>query len=159
LERLLRLRRVLLIGSASALLALPAGSAERALLRTPGGVQVSLEDGHGFAKLGTRGTLLGRIQHGRVVATRNVFVGHWTSRRKVSDRLVAYRGRRMTLRVFSGDGAWVVRLRGRGINVSGVVRGYLTLDGVDSGPTGRYSIAGGNEHAWPRSRRTFQLGG
>jgi hypothetical protein len=157
LERLLQLRRVFLIGSASALLALPVGRAEGVLLRTSGGVQVGLEDGHGFAKLRSRGTLLGRIRRGRVVATENVFVGHWTEKRRVFDRLIAYRGRRMTLRVFSGDGAWVVRLRGGGINVSGVVRGSLTVNGVNSGPTGRYTIDGGAEHPWPRSRRTFQL--
>jgi hypothetical protein len=63
----------------------------------------------------------------------------------------------MTLRVFSGDGAWVVRLRGGGINVSGVVGGSLTVNGVNSGPTGRYTIDGGAEHPWPRSRPTFQL--
>ena len=153
----MQLRRVLLVALTSAFFALPAGSAEGALPRTSGSVQVALKDGHGFARLALRGTLLGRVRRGRIVATENVFVGHWRSKKRVSDRLVAYRGSRMTLRVFSGDGAWVVRVRGRGINVSGVVRGSLTLDGVNSRPTGLYAIDGGAYHPWPRSQRTFRL--
>jgi hypothetical protein len=152
----LHLRRflvILLVG----LLAMPAAGAQGTVARTPGAVELSRKDGHGFAKISRRGTLLGRVRRGRVVATRNVFVGHWSSKRRVSDDRVAYRGTRMTLRVYSSDGRWRVRLRGRGINVSGVVNGWLTLDGVNSGSTGLYSIEGRRYRPWPLSQRTFSL--
>lgn len=153
----MQVRRFVLIVLGGGVLALPAWGAQGTALGTADSVQLSLKDGHGFATVASHGTLLGRVRRGRIVATRNVFVGHWASKRRVSDNLVAYRGRRMTLRVFSSDGAWRVRLWGRGINVSGVVRGSLTLDGVESGATGRYSIDGGEPDPWPRTRETFAL--
>jgi hypothetical protein len=63
----------------------------------------------------------------------------------------------MTLRIFSGDGRWRIKLRGRGVNVSAVVRGALTLDGANSGDPGLYAIDGGSLRSWPRTRRTFGL--
>jgi hypothetical protein len=153
---LVQLRRFLLLGFLVGLFVVPAAIANREVA-TSGGVTLELEYGHGLAKISWRGTLLGRVRRGRIVATRNVFVGHSSSRKRLSDRLVAYRGRRMTLRVLSTDGAWRVRIRGRGISVSGVVTGRLVLDGVDSGKTGLYSIASGPFRSWPRAARRFAL--
>ena len=68
-------------------------------------------------------------------------------------------GASITLYVSSqnGDAPWHVRIRGRGINVSGVARGSLTLDGANTGPTGTYSIGGRAKKPWPRDSRTFSL--
>jgi hypothetical protein len=153
------MRRLILIATfvLAGLAALPAGDALLSTATTEGSVELSLRDGRGLAVISRRGTVLGRLRRGRIVATRNVFVANWSSKRKISDNLVAYRGRRMTLRVFSGDGRWRIRLRGRAVNVSAVVRGSLTLDGANSGETGLYSIDGGPVRAWPRTRQNFSL--
>jgi hypothetical protein len=76
--------------------------------------------------------------------------------------MIRYRGVRdgrthVTFRVFSSDGAWRVRSKGRGINVSGVVRGSLTLDGANRGRTGTYSIGGSDFRPSPRTRHTYSL--
>jgi hypothetical protein len=117
-----------------------------------------------LAVIQTRGALLGKIRAARIVATRNVRVRCWKYRTELSSGLIRYRGRdencgaNITLSVSSEQsGPWHVRIRGRGINVSGVARGSLLLDGANTGPTGRYSVAGRAEKPWPRQPRTFTL--
>ena len=161
------MRRLLLIGTLTlaGLVAVPAAlGAQTVAARTPGSVQLSLQAGRGLAIIQLRGALLGRIRAGKIVATRNVVVRCWKYRTELASGLIRYRGRRedcpsITLYVSSenGDGTWRVRIRGQGINVSGVARGSLTLDGANTGPTGTYSIAGRAKKAWPRDSRTFSL--
>lgn len=98
----------------------------------------------------------------RVVVTPNVVVRCWRYRTRVASGMIRYRGvrRRCTFiafRVFSGDGTWRVRIRGRGINVSRVVRGSLALNGANTRPTGTYSIAGREFRPWPRRLHRYSL--
>jgi hypothetical protein len=161
------MRRLLSIGTLTlaGLVAVPGAlGAQAVAARTPGSVQLSLQAGRGLAVIQLRGALLGRIRAGRIVATRNVAVRCWKYRTKLASGLIRYRGRgedcaSITLYVSSqnGDVPWHVRIRGRGINVSGVARGSLTLDGANTGPTGTYSIGGRAKKPWPRDSRTFSL--
>jgi hypothetical protein len=161
------MRRLLSIGTLTlaGLVAVPGAlGAQAVAARTPGSVQLSLQAGRGLAVIQLRGALLGRIRAGRIVATRNVAVRCWKYRTKLASGLIRYRGRgegcaSITLYVSSqnGDAPWHVRIRGRGINVSGVARGSLTLDGANTGPTGTYSIGGRAKKPWPRDSRTFSL--
>jgi hypothetical protein len=161
------MRRLLSIGTLTlaGLVAVPGAlGAQAVAARTPGSVQLSLQAGRGLAVIQLRGALLGRIRAGRIVATRNVAVRCWKYRTKLASGLIRYRGRgedcaSITLYVSSqnGDAPWHVRIRGRGINVSGVARGSLTLDGANTGPTGTYSIGGRAKKLWPRDSRTFSL--
>jgi hypothetical protein len=159
------MRRRLLIGTflLAGLAAVSAAlSAQVTVARTPGSVSLSLRSGHGLAVIGSHGALLGRIKAGKIVATGNIVVRCWRYRTRLASGLIRYRGRArgctyITLHVASEDGAWRVRIKGRGINVSGVARGSLLLDGVRSGSTGLYSIAGGPYRAWPRSSHTYSL--
>jgi hypothetical protein len=161
------MRRLLSIGTLTlaGLVAVPGAlGAQAVAARTPGSVQLSLQAGRGLAVIQLRGALLGRIRAGRIVATRNVAVRCWKYRTKLASGLIRYRGRgedcaSITLYVSSqnGDAPWHVRIRGRGINVSGVARGSLTLDGANTGPTGTYSIGGRAKKPWPRDSRTFAL--
>jgi hypothetical protein len=48
-------------------------------------------------------------------------------------------------------------MQGRGINAGGSVRGSVTLDGANSGPTGRYRIGGAASRPWPRFPQTYSL--
>ncbi len=153
------MRRLFLISvlALAGVAVLPTGGMQLSAATTEGSVELSLRDGRGLAAISGRGTVLGRLRRGRIVATKNVLVANWGSKRDVASNLVAYRGWRMSLRVFSGEGRWRIRLRGRGVNVSAVVRGALVLDGANSGDAGRYSIDGGPVRAWPRARQTFTL--
>jgi hypothetical protein len=155
-----------------AVAALAAGVAEAAfssvpvLLRTPGAEGVSLQGGNGRAALTKRGSVIMNLGRGwiRVVdlvgpGRPNINPPCQRRARRVSARTVEIRGRNLGCRVWSGDngGPWQVIISGRGINVSGKVLGSLTLDSVDTGPTGTYSIAGRAPRDWPRSARTFPL--
>ena len=123
---------------------------------------LSLKSGRGLAIIRSRGALLGRIKVGRVVVTPNVVVRCWRYRTRLASGMIRYRGVRggctfIAFRVFSGDGTWRVRIRGRGINVSGVVRGSLALNGANTGRTGLYSIAGREFRPWPRRLHRYSL--
>jgi hypothetical protein len=136
--------------------------AQLAPARTTGSVPLSLKSGRGLAIVKARGTLLGRSRTGRIVATPNVVVRCWRHRTRLASGMIRYRGLRAgctykTFLVFSDDGRWRVRIRGRGINVSGVARGSLALDGANAGRTGTYSIAGTPYRRWPRRLHTYSL--
>jgi hypothetical protein len=143
--------------------AIPAAlMAQRVPARTTGSVSLSLKSGRGLAIIQSRGALLGRIKAGRIVATSNVVVRCWRYRTRLESGMIRYRGVRqgctyITFRVFSDDGTWRVRIKGRGINVSGIVRGSLALDGANTGRTGTYSIAGAEFRPWPRRLHTYSL--
>ena len=136
--------------------------AQRLPARTTGSVPLSLKSGRGVAIVKSRGALLGRVTAGRIVATPNVTVRCWRHRARLASGLLRYRGLRAgcnykTFHVFSDDGRWRVRVRGRGIDVSGVARGSLALNGANTGRTGTYSIAGSRFRRWPRRLHTYSL--
>jgi hypothetical protein len=158
------MRRRLSIGTLvlGGLVAAPLIFSAPATSGTPGSVFVSLKSGRGLSVIMSRGSLLGRVRAGRIVVTSNVIVRCWESRTRLSSGLIRYRGRAagceyIRLRTSSDSGSWRVSIRGRGIDVSGVVRGSLTLDGADRGPVGTYAIADRPARAWPRTRHTFTL--
>lgn len=151
----------------STVLALVAASAAEAALseRTPGSRALGLREGHGIAKVRGGGSFRGNIARGQIVATNNVKVIGWTERTELSATLSRYRGSgRMAYSVASYSGPWRLRFRGSGINGAGFVRGCLTLDAVNAGPTGRYAIgrkASTEPRTWPRWPRAltkFPLG-
>jgi hypothetical protein len=135
------------------LVLVPVPAAEGAPLapRTVGAVSVSLRNGVGLARISGRGSLLGRLARGRIVATWNVTVRGFETRTSLSDTVTAYAGR--GLRVYVLGGRWRVVLRGRRINVSGVVRGRLTL----RGQAGTFSIEGRRYRPWPASLTVYWL--
>jgi hypothetical protein len=158
------MRRRLSIGTLvlAGVVAVPLILSAPAASGTPGSVSLGLQYGRGLSVIMSRGSVLARVRAGRIVATGNVIVRCWRSRTRLDSGLVQYRGRGdgcqyITLRVSSSSGAWRVSIRGRGINLSGVVRGSLTLDGADTGSVGTYSIAGRPAKPWPRTRHTFAL--
>jgi hypothetical protein len=160
------MRRLLFIGTLTlaGLVVVPVAlGAQTVAARTPGSVQLSLQAGRGVAVIRYRGALFANVRGGRITATPNAVVTCWKTKRTLQSGLIQYRGRVeecpfIKLRVSSGDGqSWRIRIRGWGINVGGVAKGSLTLDGADTGPTGTYSIAGRAKKPWPRDSRTFSL--
>lgn len=155
------MRRLLLLVLAGvlALSATPAThTATNTAANTPNAVSLALVDGRGFAAVKRRGSLLMRVGYGRIWitdlpggTTPNVSCDR--SGRRVSSSTVVYRGRGVSCRVFGGP--WRARMRGRNIDASGVMRGYLTLD--REGSKGLFSIDGGPYRPWPAERKTYRL--
>jgi hypothetical protein len=131
-------------------------------LRTPGAQSVELRSGNGRAVVSRRGSLNMRVVSGRI---RIVDLpggarpmrscnrrGVW-----VSAVAVEYRGRDVRCLVWGDSRPWQAVMRGRGIYASGKALGSLTLDAVNAGPPGIYSIGSRDFRRWPRAPRTFTL--
>jgi hypothetical protein len=133
-------------------------------LRTPGAEHVELRAGYGRAVLGRRGSVLIRVAVGRIRVV-DLPGGRRPNRScnkrgvRVSRSTMQYRGSDVRCRVWSGTsgGPWQAVINGRRIFASGSVRGSLTLDAFNTGPLGRYRIAGGPSRWWPRTAQTFTL--
>jgi hypothetical protein len=139
-------------------LAVPAAGAPEIAARTPGSIYLQLMSGAGVARVNIRGNFLGRIERGKIVATKNVILGHCDARRSVSTSLVECRGHDLTFRTPS-DRRWRLRLSGHGINASGFVHGCLLLNGVDSGYQGTFKRGvSGTSRLWPRTATRYGLG-
>jgi hypothetical protein len=151
------MRRFAVLLVAVAVAASMAGAAHGAVAKTSGAVSLQLAEGAGFAKVRNRGTFIGRVKRGKIVATPNVNVNGCESRSDTNDNMIRCRGREITFNTV-GAGRWRLKLRGRGIYGSGFVHGCLVLDGRDTGSTGTYQRGGEGPHAWPRFRRRFTLG-
>ena len=151
-RRLLFICIVLVAG----VVAVPTSSAV-ILDRTLGSAEVELRAGAGVAKIRFRGTFIGYVARGRIVATNNVTVTGSESRRRISPTLVAYRGTELRFKVYSTAGRWRLRLNGRGISAGGFVRGCMTLNAFNVGPTGWYRIQSPFKR-WPRQATTYRLG-
>jgi hypothetical protein len=155
-------RRLLFI-SLVALLAVPAAGATIAP-RTSGSIYLQFREGAGVAKVRYKGNFFGRIARGRIVTTRNVTVSGYSTRRVLPSGLIEYRGPNsqstfMGFRTPQPPARWRLRLFGRGIYASGFVGGCMTLDGVDSGPTGLFRRGQDSVfHAWPRTATAYRLG-
>lgn len=152
---------LLLVIAAVAIEAAGAARGDVAQTRTPGAQWVVVSNGNGRAAIVRRGSFLVRVERGRVRVI-DLPGGSRPSRRcnrrgnRVSDATVEYRGRDVRCRVW-GEGPWQLIVRGRGIDGSGVVRGSLTLDAVESGAAGTFRIGQRDARRWPRAPKTFLL--
>jgi hypothetical protein len=144
------------------LVALPA-SAGVWLAKTPGGVAAYVSSGHGLAVFRNRGAFRGSVKAGRIWATNAVTVTGWDSRVRLGPNLVRYSGhpadQQDLMRIsVDHDVFWRIKMRGTGIYGGGpMIRGCLTLDGVDRGKTGTWRIVA-KSGKWPRTRTSFRLG-
>jgi hypothetical protein len=144
-----------------ALAAAAAASAGVLTTRVEGSQSFELKYGTGYAVVGTQGATLGKVRRGtiRVVnvpggGAPSGFVRGCEARSGRLSGTLTCRGRYLSFYVHGGT--WRVRLRGRGINVSGVVRGSLGLDRADGG-TGLYSIGDAPFRRWPATFTFFKL--
>ena len=156
------MRRSLFVTGIAAVFLLPSASTgPAATARVAGSETISLQRGQGYAVIASRGAVIGTVAHGwvRVVdlpgggAPHGYVRGCEARAGRLSGRLYC-RGR--DLRLFVYDGTWRVRVAGRGINVSGRIRGSLGLDRAEGG-TGVYSIAGARYRRWPAELRFFSV--
>jgi hypothetical protein len=165
------MRRILILSLVASMAAVATESAAASVLeprRTAGAQLVELTGGNGRAAVVRRGALLITMNRGRLRIV-DLVLGDGrrpsmsqtcrSRARRVSSRTLEIRGRNIGCVVSTGpSGApWQAIMEGRGINASGSVKGSLTLDGTNSGPTGRFRIGGGASRPWPRFPQTYSL--
>jgi hypothetical protein len=154
----------LLVSALVATLALAAAStpSSASAAAVAAGKPVSLTNGLGKAQISRRGSLLAVVGWGRIRIV-DLPTGRPPVRscnkplRKLNATTWTVRGRDVRCRVW-GVGPWRVTLLGRRIHASGVLRGFLKLDGRDTGRTGTYRIGDAPRKPWPRTLATFRLG-
>ena len=153
---------VLGLAAVSSAAARPAGGVS---YRVPDSESFELRRGVGYAALWDRGSVLGRVVRGRVRVTNLAGGGApsgWV-------RGCEHRSGRLVgtviclgsnLRFWIHGGTWKIQLRGRGINVSGVVRGTLALD-RRLPPAGRgiFAVGSGDFRRWPEELTFYRLHG
>jgi hypothetical protein len=102
---------------------------------------LSVKDGRGMVQLSSRGTIIGRIERGRITVTdpkpfdarKPRVLGYDTARRSRNQKTTVYTGRNLRLR--STGGYFHVRFQGRGIQLSAVGRGQGLIQGLPDDPT------------------------
>jgi hypothetical protein len=132
--------------------------------RVPGSESISLTRGRGYAVIARRGAVLGRVRRGSIRvahlpgggAPRGYVRGCEATSGTLNTKLTC---RGSYLRLYVHGGTWRIRLRGRGINVSGVVRGLLLLDRADACPQEacKFRIGDAPERTWPATLTSFAV--
>jgi hypothetical protein len=156
------LRRLIFVAGLALLLAVPA-TAGKARPK-PGDGTLSVRDGRGTVHFIARGTVIGRVDVGEVVAVdRNPFDdnepilrGGRSPRGGQTETTTTRVGRNIRFRLTGG--AYRLTIRGRGIDLAAVGKGSVTLNGDERfADTGLYSLNGGEFNPVPYERTTLQL--
>jgi hypothetical protein len=153
------MRRLLTFAMLAAL-ALPAASAARIQGATDG--TLSVRDARGTITISGRGGVIGSFARGSVTindpvdgdGTGPVVTGdEWSKDR--NDTTTTWGGTKVRFRIIGGSFRIVVK--GRGINLSLVGKGNVTLAGAGTGDDGSYSVNGGDYLALPGFPFVFPL--
>jgi hypothetical protein len=152
--------RALLTFAMLAALALPAASAARDRSASDG--TLSVQNGRGTITISARGGVIGSFARGSVRisdpidgdGTGPIVTGdEWSNERDATT--TTWGGTKVRFRIIGGSFRIVVR--GRGINLSLVGTGKVTLDGAGTGDDGSYSVNGGEYLSLPVFSLPFQL--
>jgi hypothetical protein len=126
-------------------LAVPATSAAR--VRGPNDGTLSVRDARGTIVISARGGVIGSFAQGSVKIVDPVegdgsgpIVSGDEFRREIDEKTDLFRGTKVRFRIIGG--AFRIVIRGRGINLSLVGKGNVTLNGAGTGADGTYSING-----------------
>ena len=150
--------RALLTFAMLVALALPGTSAARHQGASDG--TLSVQSGRGAITISARGGVIGSFARGSVRisdpidgdGTGPVVTGDEWSKEK-NDTTSTWGGTKVRFRMIGGTFKIVVR--GRGINLSLVGKGTITLNGAGTGADGSYSVNGGDYSAMPDFPATF----
>jgi opacity protein-like surface antigen len=152
--------RALLTFAVLAALALPAASAARDQSVSDG--TLSVQNGRGTITISARGGVIGSFARGSVRisdpidgdGTGPIVTGdEWSNERDATT--TTWGGTRVRFRIIGGSFRIVVK--GRGINLSLVGTGKVTLDGAGTGDDGSYSVNGGEYLPMPGFSLPFPL--
>jgi hypothetical protein len=127
---------------------------------------LTVRDGRGALTLKFRGSLIGRLNNGKIVVTSSAYgtttavVRGWESR-SASPQGTVYSGRNIRFRV-ADDRRVTVKLNGKGLNFSAVGRGEAFIDGVGNPVAGiffdgTYSLNGDAYKSLPDDRTRIEL--
>jgi len=152
--------RRLLILAMLVMLVLPAASAART--DAPNDGTLSVSDGRATITINGRGAVIGSFARGSVTisdpidgdGTGPVVTGDDWSKEK-NDTTSTWGGTKVRFRMIGGTFKIVVR--GRGINLSLVGKGTITLNGAGTGADGSYSVNGGDYSVMPDFPASFFL--
>ncbi|MDX6409894.1 MAG: hypothetical protein QOE13_2965 [Gaiellaceae bacterium] len=153
--------RRLLTFAVLAALALPAASAARIQGSNDG--TLSVRDARGTITISARGGVIGSFARGSVTisdpidgdGTGPVVSGDDFPPIERNDTTTTWRGTKVRFRIIGGSFRIVVK--GRGINLSLVGKGNVTLDGGGTGDDGSYSVNGGDYGLIPEFLFPFTL--
>jgi hypothetical protein len=153
--------RALLTFAVLAALALPAASAARDQGASDG--TLSVQNGRGTITIAGRGGVIGSFARGSVTigdpvegdGTGPIVTGDDFPPVEKNDTTTTWRGTKVRFRIIGGSFRVVVR--GRGINLSFVGKGNVTLAGADSVDDGSYSVNGGEYLPMPWFSLPFLL--
>lgn len=153
--------RALLTFAVLVALALPAASLARDQGASDG--TLSVRDGRGTITISGRGGVIGSFARGSVTisdpvegdGTGPIVTGDDFPPVEKNDTTTTWRGTKVRFRIIGGSFRIVVRARG--INLSLVGTGKVTLDGAGTGDDGSYSVNGGDYLAIPGFSLPFQL--
>jgi hypothetical protein len=153
--------RALLTFAVLAALALPAASAARDQGATDG--TLSVRDARGTVTISVRGGVIGSFARGSVTisdpiegdGTGPIVTGEDFPPVEKNDTTTTWRGTKVRFRIIGGSFRIVVK--GRGINLSLVGKGNVTLDGAGTLDDGSYSVNGGEYLAMPGFPMPFPL--
>ncbi len=154
------LRRLLTFG---VLLALAVPAAASARLHGISDGTLSVREGRGVVIIQGRGAVIGSLGKGSVTisdpidgdGTGPIVTGDDFPPIDRSDTTTTWRGTKVRFRLIGGTFKMVVR--GRGINLSFVGKGSITLNGAGSDDDGSYAVNGGDYSAIPVFAFPFQL--
>ena len=123
---------------------------------------LSVKDGRGTVVVAARGGVIGSIAQGRVTivdpvdgdGTGPIVTGdNWS--RDVSDTTTTWGGKTVRFRLIGGF--FRIKIQGRGINLSVVGKGTVTLDGAGTDNDGTFSVNGGDYVSIPDFLLPFPL--
>jgi hypothetical protein len=154
------MRRLLTFAMLAAL-ALPAASAARTHNSSDG--TLSVRDARGTITIVARGGVIGSFAQGRVTisdpvdgdGTGPIVTGDDFPPIERNDTTTTWRGTKVRFRIIGGSFRIVVK--GRGINLSLVGKGNVTLYGAGTGDDGNYSVNGADYIALPNFQLLFGL--
>jgi hypothetical protein len=139
------MRRLLAVAVLIAL-AVPATSGARA--RGPNDGTLSVRDGRGTIMIAARGGVIGSFAQGNVKivdpvdgdGSGPIVTGEDFPPIERNETTTIWRGTKVRFRIIGGS--FRVTIRGRGINLSLVGKGNVTLNGAGTGDDGTYSVNG-----------------
>lgn len=155
------MRRLLTFAMLATALALPAGSAART--RGPNDGTLSVKDGRGVITVQGRGAVIGSFAQGRVTisdpidgdGTGPIVTGDDFPPIERNETTTTWRGTKVRFRNIGGT--FKVVVRGRGINLSFVGKGTVTVNGAGTDNDGSYATNGAEYSPIPDFLFTFAL--
>jgi hypothetical protein len=149
------MRSLLLTVALLAALMVPAASTAHTRSATDG--TLSIKGGRGKVILNVRGGVIGSLGNGSVTitdpvdgdGTGPVVTGEDFPPVERSDTTTSWRGSKVRYRIIGG--AFRIVVKGRGINLSLIGKGQVTLDGAGTDDDGTYSVNGGDYSPIPEA--------